>query len=352
MALTLTDYVHIKTDQRFIGYRLTDSVYRIAKKNGLKSTVLMITGMTLSQFTAFAVSYFCIAGSIRSLKSIAKDKRPIANLTPLGNAGGWCAIAVFTAVFMRKVFQQLIAEGEYEKALIVSEKYNFDLEDGLSIKAYSEMYQILDSYSLKSFYSHTLFANRLKAMNILKSKNIIMLNKKYEIDLKMQKIYSRIEARISEETSGLKMIQRLYGGLKVCRGKGLGTLSIAVIFSVVLPVFLFGFASLTVAGEVGLGKELFVNKESLDELGHFGEWVINFIEIIGTIIFTGSEVLSLADFKIKRKIFKEELNKLEHKPKKHEALRKLANKELVHAANTNYLVSFPKDYKFTRLNQI
>jgi hypothetical protein len=99
MALTLTDYVHIKTDQRFIGYRLTDSVYRIAKKNGLKSTVLMITGMTLSQFTAFAVSYFCIAGSIRSLKSIAKDKRPIANLTPLGNAGGVVCNCCFYGCF-------------------------------------------------------------------------------------------------------------------------------------------------------------------------------------------------------------------------------------------------------------
>jgi hypothetical protein len=338
MQLNLADTIHQATDNRFILSRLVDSIRTVGQESPLKG-IGMVTGFTITKITAFALIYFCVEGSVRTLTEENHDTS-LVRLRPLGDAGGWLSLGLFSMIAMKDVFQRLIAEGEYKKLMLICMDWiqnQQEVADPLFHKTI---------YGCKTLVPKRLISNRMAVIDLIKN----IPNQKCRRVARLQTRFQSIKKEIETKTSALKTFQRIALGKTVVLERGCRSLSVSLTFGVAIPILLFTFALYSFIGEIGLGHELFIDRKELTDTGHFGEWPINLIEALGAALYFSMCYLTVeADLEIVKAIYAKHLRCLKNRPKQYAVLRKIANQELLQLANRcnyNYL---PMQYKFKKL---
>jgi hypothetical protein len=122
------------------------------------------------------------------------------------------------------------------------------------------------------------------------------------------------------------------------------------VMGIALPLLFVTYAVLSFLGEAGLGKELFVYRQSLNDIGHFGEWLINAAEVLSVAYLLHLwYVLFEGDFFTTRSIYNKALNSLNQDASSHNCLRELANQDLSERASICAYAKLPADYEFGKI---
>ncbi len=342
MTIDLAREIHAKTDDRFFVNRILSSI----KQKGVLRGSLMAGGLLAMKVYALGVSYFCIEGSVRSLIELAENHHPFERIRPLGDAGGWTAIVIFTSIALGTVTIQLIREGEYCKLGPICQKW---LEG--SPRPPKDIYRILtrlfDAYSHQCLFSKSLVTRRLKVLKVCEEAN---LEKKgiHRKDDQLKDILVRIEKDLKKVSSCRGYFRRLVHGQKSIRKDGVSRCLISVIMGVAIPMILLVLASISVVGEVGLGEMIFYAREDLGDTGHLGEWPFNAIEILGVAFLLHYWcMIDEGEFKMTRNIYKRYLSELTDDKILHNRLCAIANKHL--AERQGYFFKLPLDYQFKKI---
>jgi hypothetical protein len=309
----------------------------------------MAGALTVSSITGLALSYFCMEGVVRSFIDFANDERTIERLTPLGDAGGWFSLCLFTTLAVKSIFDRIIAEGEYIRLEEICHDWYYNNQNANPNTLYLKLNALYSAFQARCLFSKSLLSRRLTLLNILQAApKTELLN----LDSKLQDTFLSINMQIKKKTEIKQCCRRLMLGHKQLRKKGCLIATSATIFGIAFPIHLVVNVCLSLIGEVGLGKELFHDREDVTRTGHFGEWLINAIEA-----FAGAYLLLLwyqinqADLKINRRVYKSHIESLkDHEDKSlRNRLCEIANEELAQISTTCDNMNLPEDYEFEKL---
>lgn len=287
-------------DNRWNIVRLGDSIKILFKKKGyLKGTVSTFS-LFSAQFLAGVITYFCAKGSVISLQEMAHEKRYLINLRAYGDVGGWLMICLLAGISAKSIFEGFIGEAEYLKCQSLLKK---QMKAGHSLPG-EALSQLLKAYASKCFFNKSVASQKLLV-------NHYTTPSSYEM-IAPQLI--KIDAKLCNQISPKNYLKRVAkGGQAVFKAKGSAGLLISSIMGIALPAFLVLFGVFSLVGEVGLGKELFIEKTSLDDTGHFGEWLINFFEgVAAAYLLHVSYILNEGDYAIRKEIYNEEIALLQN----------------------------------------
>lgn len=348
----LAQAIHDETDRRFFAVRVQSSIQIVFKEKGCLAGGLMVGAMTITQIAALALSYFCMEGSVRSLIEVGKDPRPIVRMRYFGDVGGWTSLAMFSALVVKDVHEKLIGEGEYlnlrhicQKCIQENRSF-FEENPSFLEELYLELNKILDFYNEKCLFSKSLISRRIAALEISEESNLIPTNKEHCQDKKLNSIFINLQAEMDKNS----YCRQAYEGHTIIMSKMSLNPTVSLVFGIAFPVIFLSNVVLSLIGEFGLGKELFIDKEERTDIGHFGEWPINAIEALVTAFFLYLwYVLNEGNFEITRQIYANEIKNLQHDPEIHNRLCDLASEELSKISMTCNYKKLSLEYKFDKL---
>lgn len=355
---TIGKAIHKETDHYSFLSRICRSVKSISQEKGWGMGALSVCAMTGAKIYAFAFSYFCLEGVVRSLIDVYKDDTYIVRIRPLGDVGGWSALSLFAALTIGTLASRLIKEGEYIRLQSICTKW---VQDNKSIieenpKFYDQLYEkvnaIYDAYNSQCLFSKSLISRRLTALDICSEAQPEEPDSKLSKDKVLADIFREIKKKIEEDSSAKKYFCRLYSGLKsVKQTGGCCRITGSLITGVAFPIMLLLGAVLSFVGEFGLGKEIFYDREELTDIGHFGEWPFNAIELVSVAFFLHIWcMINEGDFVRTRKIYSKHINALaDDDLNLHNRLCEVANEELSQLSTGCYYFKLPSDYLFEPL---
>lgn len=325
-----------------------------------KERPLFSLAMAVASFfgTVYAggVAVFCGEGVVRSFKEIAEDETPVVRLRPFGDIGGWSALQLLSLMALDQFFKQLMHEGEYLRIETLSRKWIEENEEKIKNnpkfieKLYFVIHDYLKTYSGICLFSKSLASRRLVVLNLtagMRAKKQGSLH----LDRKLEEVFTRIKKREEKETSIKKYFSRFYQGEKVLYQSGGGwRVAASLVIGVAIPIFLLITAICSYVGEIGLGTELFYHRESLTDVGHFGEWPFNALEVLGfAILLNLWAIIYEGDFANLKSNYGEEIENFkiyEKNVKKH--LEIMWEEES--SNNKCYFTKFQRDCKITVIN--
>ncbi|CCB86760.1 MULTISPECIES: hypothetical protein [Parachlamydia] len=355
MLNSLSSAIENETD-RLLLFRLGRSLKRITEKKGYTAGCFGATALIAVKITALAISFFCMQGVVFSLMDTHEEK----NIRPLGDVGGWQAIVLFSGAVVGKLSIQFIREGEYMRLKSICQKWMQD--NRISIhdnpKLYQTLNDMLTAYQTQCLFSKLLVSRRLTALKICQTGEDVENAEidedeedVYRLDKRLQETLKKIKAKIQDKTTFQAYLSRLYDGQKSIKREGGYLRQItSLIMGIALPVILLANASLCVVGEFGLGKILYIDQEDRTDVGHFGEWPFNGIELVSAAFFLHAwAMINEGDFARIRKIYARHLKNLQDNPDLHNRLCKLANEELLQLTGGCYFFKSPLRYQFREL---
>lgn len=349
MSSSFIQFIHQETDQRYLSTRLFYSMKAIFKEKGALTGVATAGSLTVAKIVTLALSYFCLEGSARSLMVMSQEERSFERLRPLGDVGGWTSLAIFAFLALKDVVEKTIGEGEYLRLKPICQTWLKDhqatlKEDpSLYLTLYKEINEVLDVFQKKCLFTKCLASRQVFAIHLLEETGV----DQNCVDKDLKPLFSTIQAELEEEMKLSHYFKRLSEGYKIVKQKNL---SMSTLCGVVFPIFLLINVVFSIVGEVGLGKELYIDRLELADTGHFGEWPINAIEALGAAFFLHLwYVINDGDFAITRKIYAKHLNSLKENENAHNQLCEIANEELSQLSNYSNCLQFPSEYKFKKL---
>lgn len=339
--------IHKETDDRFFIARLGRSWKAISAKNGICYGIGTGIVLAVSKIYAAFFSTLCIEGSVRSFID-THEAGTVAR--PLGDAGGWTALAIFGFLAIGTVSIQLIREGEYFKLKKICSEWIKKHPD-YKQELYPKMERLLRDFSTQCFFPKRPIARRLTAIKILSCASETLEDKELSIDRRLQTIYQAMKNEIKDATSTKKYFQRFYHGQKSFKKGGCSRQSSSLILGVVMPILLLGCAVLSALGEIPLALEVWKDQHDPTSVGHLGEWPINLIEaLVAAIFFHVMCILAIGDFCAIKKICIKHLKTLEGEPELYNRLVDLANEELNERATSLQFFKLPTEYYFEKIN--
>lgn len=322
MSLTLTDPSYHKTD----GILQTGkSMWYIAKYQGIPKAAFTAGLLTATTLSVTAISYFAMEGAVRSLALVPVTKDNLIRIRPFGNIGGWTSLSIFSIYGLGTIINNCIREGKYAALPSFLNEWleknkEAILEDpALSKQLQKEAIRLLDDYQAQCLFNKTLASRRITIANLFP-------NSPYA-DIKEDLI--TVNRELNHSTSPWFYFHRLASGQKALFKLSLRKHCGSLFLGGLLPLVLLMTTLLSIVGEVGLGKELFADRASLSETGHFGEWPFNALESITMAILLHIwVVLNEGDYVRKKNIYKKHLEKMQDNPETYKLFRKTANQEL------------------------
>ncbi len=357
MTTPLTHFVRERTDQRYFSARIFPSIQNVSKKKGRAAGFVMGSSLTIAAISSMAISYFTLEGSVRALIDLAGNNgNHLVALRSLGDAGGWTSLAVFSLLGLGTVSVKIIREGEYLglKKICktwIRQNINVIREDPDSFNhLYGEINDLFDAYQTQCLIPKNLVNHRNITVKMFSNSEIPAQEKIYRIDKGMENLLQEIKVDMDQATSLDNYFQRIRDGQNELRRQGHSKQLGAIILGVALPLILLTTTVMSCVGEVGLGKELFSDREALTDIGHFGEWPLNAVEAFAMAFFLHLWcMVNQGDFIRKKQVYETHLNTLKGDRSTHNRLADLANQELSELSNECHFFKYPHDYKFTKL---
>lgn len=351
--MTLVSTIRAELDDKPFPMRVFHSLQDISKKRGRWAGWLTGSSITAATVYALAISYFTMEGSVRALIDLGEghgDKW--VGLRPLGDAGGWISLSIFSILGLENFVVKVVREGEYVRLKSICKRWISDqqaafLEDpGLSKNLYKNVAELLDSYSSQCFFSISHAFNRLNALKILSKQEICPGESDYQRDADIKNELQEIHLNMDNVT----YFQNIREGHRQLADafytKRLGV----IIRGIALPIILLITTIFSLVGEMGLGKELYIDRQELTDVGHFGEWPLNAAESFMMALFLHLWcVINEGSFVNIREIYGRQLQTLKERPEAHNRLVKIANQELTTASPGCHYYKLPMEYKFTKL---
>jgi hypothetical protein len=345
---TLNEMIHHNTDQRFFVSRVAHSIKNVFSEKGCLTGGAMIGAITAAKVYTLAFAYFCMEGTVRSII----DARDIGSLIarPLGDAGGWNSLALFSLLAFGTFTVQMVREGEY---LQLKKLFLQWLEKSPDNKrrVYGAFNEILDAFNGQCFLAKNVVSRRLMALQVMPESYPDQQDKHFRLDKKLQTTFTAIKSDIEKMTGSRYYCHRIYAGqCSIVQAGGYSRQLGSLILGVAIPLILLTGAFISLMGQLALGHELFVEREDLTAIGHFGEWPFNFIEAIGVAFFLHLWcMINEGDFVITRDVYKQHIGALQNDRECHNRLCDVANEELGQSSSACHYFKLPLDYKFEKI---
>lgn len=338
-------------DNRWYLSRIYRSIKEITREKGVLKGSSLTAFAAATVLAAMGLSCFCMEGVVRSFIEVKKDKRRIIRLRPLGDVGGWCSLALFSLIAVKEVFDTLIKEGQLIETRKLCGEWIHANEQLFreNPELYNTIYQKINDHFIalnsRCLFSKSVASTRLAALALFPSNP--EGHASFHTDKKLESIYQRIHFKLEKKTAGINYINRLWEAKKVIWQKDLSTRLVSLIFGVIIPIMMLVNVFFSLVGEFGLGKELYVDRKELTDVGHFGEWPINAIESLSAAYLLHKwYVTDEGDLSFTKKIYRKELHQLQNDPVLHNRLAKAGNQEMsLVAANCKYF-KHPSEYQF------
>ncbi len=357
MTITqLNQTVYEKTENRFFLTRYCSAIKSITKEKGWTTGILSTCAMTGAKIYGLAFSYFCMEGSARSVIDVINDDQFLVRLRPLGDAAGWTALALFSALTITTLSSRFIKEGEYLRLKSIFQKWilknkeEIEKTEEMPRMIYNEMSKHLDKVSSQCFFPKNLASLQTTVLTLFCDVREERENSVLYKDKILEATYEKIRKNLENQSSATQYFSRLYDGLKsIKKHGGYSRLTGSIIKGIALPIIFFSGAFLSFVGEIGLGKEIFFDRNELTDIGHFGEWPFNATEMIGIAYFLHKWcILNEGDFARTRGTYKNALRSLQDENVLIQSrLCKVANRELNDLAIRCHYFKLPSDYELT-----
>jgi hypothetical protein len=307
--------IHNQTDNQFFGKRVFCSIRTISQKKGYLAGAATGVALSVSAVYTLAFSYFLLEGSVRSLIDVYHD-HSIVGLRPLGDAGGWTGLGLFSVLALGNLCMRVIRESEYIRIKSICRNWveanKMRIRDDRNFHQYlySKINNLLDAFQSQCLFSESLASRRLIALDTCQSSDLeaqddLGCGSKFAKDKELQTIFQKIHQELQDASKPKQYCNIIHSGQQSIKQTGghsrqLGSL----ILGIAIPIILLSCAILSFVGEFGLGKELFIDKEGLTDVGHFGEWPFNAVEMVGVAFLLHLWVMiNEGDFTITRKIY-------------------------------------------------
>ncbi|WP_213105468.1 hypothetical protein [Candidatus Protochlamydia amoebophila] len=353
MLVQLNQIIHNETSGRFFASRFCRSLYTITKEKGFVAGGAMTLATIISGIYVSVIFEGAGEGTIRSLKDTYEDQTPIVRLRPLGDAGGWGALTIISVMALERFLRQLIREGEYIRLKSICKKWiqenqsQIKRNPQLAEKLYVAINDFLQVFSAQCLFSKSLSSRRLVALKVCREFPIFDKKSALYKDRQLQDIFCQVKSEIEKTCSTKLYFYRFYKGQKSIKKGGCCKQLSSVILGVAIPLLLLSSAIFCYIGEIGLGKKLFVDREDLTDIGHFGEWPFNALEFIMIAFFLNiSCIINEGDFAIIKRIYANCIQGLEDDEHYLRAcLREASKEDLAQQAAKCYYSKYPLDYK-------
>lgn len=360
MLNTLTQQVHEQTDQLFIGKRFYEATKAYCQKKGfIKTSAILLSG-TVATVYSLAASYFCLEGVARSYSDVHHRNGTFEGMQGIGNTGEWSNLPILSAIAIGTLAMEFLYEGEYYKISSIAKKWLIkakgDTENPQKIPLgiYDEMHHLLEDYRRRSLFTKELYP--LRTLKIVKKASFDCQEKRYLQDVKLEKFLQSIQIELDEKISLSNHIQRIYMGMTADRLRGTTEKIQSIVGGIFLPLFFVYTGICSWVGEGPLAKVLFVNKENLSEVGHFGEWLMNAVQAMAiAAIFYKKCLLHEGDYVITKEIFASYLKKMASDPQfdadLYNRLCTIANEKLLQVSSSCAFKKLYGDYRFEKIIQ-
>lgn len=348
---TLYKTIQNQTINRCQPVRYFLSFKTIFREKGVGAGLLSTCTLTAAATYAVAFSYFCLEGTARSIIEVATDETPIIRLRPLGDVGGWTALALFSLLTVKTIGDRLIGEGEYLYLKSICTKWIQDNKSAIEANPenfrhiYKKILDCFEEFNSRCLFSKNLISRHINALEMMQEiPEVEEQDGTLRKDKNLQEIFKNIQTKINNK----KSCARAYEGFKSTMQSAGCFRCLSVISLLALPILLFVGVLASIVGEIGLGKQIFADREELTDIGHFGEWPLNIIEALSVAFILIWGMINEGDFKRTRKIYAKQINALgDDDQNLKNRLSNLANKELYELSKGCY---YPKTgYRFELL---
>lgn len=358
MFNTLTQEIHRQTDQLFIGTRFCKATKVYYKKRGaIKTCAILLAGVSTAVYS-FAASYFCAEGVIRSYSDVHNRNGTFEGLQGIGNTGEWTSLPILSTLALCALTMEFIHEAEYYKISSIAKKWlikskgDEENPQEVSDEIYSEMHLLLDDYIRKIPFSKELYS--LTLIKIFRKASYDCQTKTYLQDLLLEKVLKQIQIELDEKRSINHHVQRVYRGLTANRLGGTVEKILSIVGGGILPLIFIYTGICSWVGEGPLAKVIYIKKQNLSEVGHFGEWLMNAVQAIAIAsIFYRKCLLHEGDYVIIREIFEKYIGELasdlEVDTDLYNRLCSIANEKLSQVAGSCAFKKLPGDYRFQKI---
>lgn len=341
-------------DNRCYLSRICLSISEINKDEGALAASALVGFSAATVLTAAGLSSFCMEGVVRSFIEVKNDKRRIVRLRPLGDVGGWTSLALFSLIAVKELFDGIIKQGEFIETRRVCRQW-IEANEQLfreNPEFYSKLYQKvndqLEALNNRTFFSKNIVSTRLAALDIFPEAPDG--HSSFHADKKLELIYRRINSKLEKKTGRMNYLNRLGEAKKVILQKDRSTQLVCLIFGIVIPIIMLLNVFFSLVGEFGLGKELYVDRKELTDVGHFGEWPINAIEAFSAAYLLHKwYVTDEGDLSITKKVYRKQLMNLQNDPVLHNRLAKTGNQDMSLVIASCKYFKHPIEYKFESL---
>lgn len=356
MSIQFSQAVHNETDNNWIGLRLSKSIKSIVKEKGLAKGVLLTAAVANAKFYSLGLSFFCAQGAVKSIMEMVDDDRSIVKLRPLGDAGGWTALIIFSEMSSWNLVKRLIGEGEYLRLGEACQNWFQNNKNWIQKnlrfqkELYTKIVSLLDDFCIQCLSSKRLVTRRLQALEIYQKFGFEEIDEIYSVDQKLKNIFTQIHTELEQISTSKQYFRKLYLGQKSLKNTGNCSRFSSMIVGIAIPIILLTTSLLSIIGEFGLGKELFIDEEELTDIGHFGEWPFNAMEALCVAVYFHIWCLiNEGDFIMTRNIYAHHLDSVKDDESLHSRLTEVANDELSKSASNCYYSKLSIDYKFEKL---
>lgn len=257
----LREEIREQFERRNFLSRTHASICAIRAEKGQSISALAIGTLSASSVVGGALCWLTLEGAVRSIIDVIEDDRFIVRLRGLGDAGGWTSLSLFTVLAVKGVYEVVIHEGEYIQFKALSRSWFENKPQQVKELLYSKLHELANSLSARCLFIKSQASKRLFAIEICQP----------EIDVGLEQVFRDITLELKQK-SHCKRCCRVFSD------RGCSVSLSARIFGIIFPILLVANCLLSIVGEIGLGKEIFGDREDLTAIGHFGEWPINAIE--------------------------------------------------------------------------
>jgi hypothetical protein len=325
LALGLRAQIVERLQRRFWLRRVVSAMGYITRGWGALHGFFACAFLVVSSLVGLALAVFCMEGVTRSFLEVGEDMRYIVHVRYLGDAGGWMSLAIFCVVAVKIIWERIMAEGEWVE---LSEICN-DCHDWKFVLAL-----FMDARQ-RCFFRKSIATTYLTAIEACKHHTPPDI-------ARLQQLLEDIAFCLQREKIRLgRRCCLSWGGI---RKRGCCAISVATVFGLIFPIALAANVVLSLVGEVGLGYELFIERDELTDIGHFGEWPINAIEAAVTgVLFLSYFLLSDGDYEFAKYVYIARLHEVDDNVSR-QALVDVATNELMDLAGQSGFRFLPPEF--------
>lgn len=324
----LNVYLDKSTDKAPYLGRIWQTVKMIKNDHGYVAATAAASGILIGSVYSFTFSYFCLEGCVRSLYEADESFKHHGRLSQsLGDAGGWLSLPIYSIFALNTTLRQLIREGEFSKIQsfcrewhkkVTSETISISDRVHISVEEfYSNINNILDGVAQQCLSYKSVVNRKLLALGIIESLEGADLEapltptSEFCLDKQLKNIFKEIKSESDKSTKTNNYIHRLRTGLSITKEMhGTSSRNWSIITGIACPI-IFAFASVCSAiGIPILGEKIFVQKEDVVEVGHFGEWPDNLVGSVYASFALNRDLLLKGDVYLIACIYQKHLDRL------------------------------------------